>query len=98
MTFIDGGANEGVYTLFAAARVGSNGAVWAFEPSRRELARLNANIDVNRFSVRVLPIALADFSGEGRLTIAGYEHEGQNTLGAFAYEGVDAIDEERVQI
>ena len=29
MTFIDAGANEGVYTVFAAQRVGSEGCVWA---------------------------------------------------------------------
>src|SRR5207244_873881 len=36
MTFLDIGANDGVYTVFAAKRVSPDGAVWAFEPSRRE--------------------------------------------------------------
>jgi FkbM family methyltransferase len=33
MTFLDAGANEGVYSVFAARRVGAMGTVWAFEPS-----------------------------------------------------------------
>ncbi|MDE3167218.1 MAG: FkbM family methyltransferase [Acidobacteriota bacterium] len=86
MTFLDAGANEGVYTVFAAARVGAEGCVMSFEPSRRELERLRFNIELNRQNVRVFPVALADAEGRAELRIGGYQHEPHNTLGGFAYE------------
>jgi hypothetical protein len=46
MVFLDGGANQGVYTVFAWARVGPTGRVIAVEPSPRELTRLKTNIKV----------------------------------------------------
>ena len=44
MTLVDAGANDGLYTVFAASRVGPKETVWAFEPSNRELARLKHNV------------------------------------------------------
>jgi len=72
--------------------------VWAFEPSRRELDRLQFNLDLNHLSAHVYPLALADTNGHAELVVAGYEHEGQNTLGDFAYQGVDAARRETVQL
>jgi FkbM family methyltransferase len=86
MTFLDAGANEGIYSIFAAKRVGEDGTVWAFEPSTRELTRLQHNLELNQLTVRIFPLALADCSSQSELTIAGYDHAGQNTLGAFAYD------------
>jgi FkbM family methyltransferase len=98
MTFLDCGANEGIYTIFAAKRVGPRGEVWAFEPSRRELDRLQANIKLNRLKAQVFPVALAESTGKEALTVAGYGHEGHNTLGAFAYEGTEAVGKESVGV
>jgi FkbM family methyltransferase len=98
MTFLDIGANEGIYSVFAARRVGAEGTVWAFEPSRRELDRLRCNLELNGLKVRVFPLALADSAGRADLRVAGYEHEGQNTLGAFAYAGVEAARTEPVDL
>src|SRR5579862_7898796 len=71
MVFIDAGANDGLYTLFAARRVGSAGVVWAFEPSRREYARLEENLKLNQLeNVRPFQIALADQNGEADLSVA----------------------------
>ncbi len=93
MVFLDGGANEGVYTVFAAARVGSKGRIIAVEPSLRERQRLKANIEINRAAnVAVVDAALAERPASVRLTLAEAEHSGQNTLGGFIYEGVSAID------
>jgi FkbM family methyltransferase len=90
MTFLDIGANDGIYTVFAAKRVGSEGVVWAFEPSTRELERLRFNLDLNQLTARVFPVALAECNGEAQFKVAGYEHEAHNTLGDFAYAGVEA--------
>ncbi len=97
MTVLDAGANEGVYTIFAAKRVGSEGSVWAFEPSHREVSRLERNLDLNKLSARVFPVALADSAGEAELAIAAYGHEGLNTLGAFVHD-IEAGRKERVQV
>jgi FkbM family methyltransferase len=93
MTFLDVGANDGMYTVFAAKRVGAEGTVWSFEPSTRELERLRFNLDLNGLTSRVFPVALADVTGQAQFMVAGYEHEGHNTLGAFAYEGVTGATE-----
>jgi FkbM family methyltransferase len=101
MTFFDAGANEGIYAVFAAKRVGSGGTVWAFEPSPREFERLRSNLDLNGLdlpNVRLFPLALADRSGRAELTIADDEHAGQNTLGAFAYESVAAAQKHMVDL
>ena len=86
MTVLDVGANEGVYTVFAAKRLGSGGTVWAFEPSQREVSRLRRNLDLNNLSTRIFPLALADHAGQAKMNVAGYGHEGLNTLGEFVHE------------
>ena len=47
MTFVDVGANEGLFTLVGASSVGDGGRVLAVEPSSREFERLGANIALN---------------------------------------------------
>jgi FkbM family methyltransferase len=97
MTFIDVGANEGVFALLAARRVGDAGRVIAIEPSRRELGRLRRNIALNGFAnVRVIEAALAEVPGSLALHVADDEHAGHNTLGAFAYESVHVARSEAV--
>jgi len=97
MTFIDVGANDGLYTTFAARHVGPSGVVWAFEPSQREFARLQSNVALNGLQARLFPFAITDQSGTFELTVAGFGHEGQNTLGQFAYAGVEALEKYAVQ-
>ena len=57
---VDIGANVGMYSVFAA--VVRQVTVFAFEPEAQNYALLNANIDVNKLSDRVLafPLALSD--------------------------------------
>ena len=88
MTFVDAGANEGLYSVFAGSLVGPSGKVIAIEPSARELQRLRENIELNGFEqrVQVVETALAEKDGEGTLRVAGYGHEGHNTLGDFIYD------------
>ncbi len=82
MTFVDGGANDGIYSLFAARRVGPGGTVLAVEPSGREHRRLLANLERNP-DMRVIPVraALGRAPGEALLAVAEVGHEGQNTIG-----------------
>lgn len=97
MTVLDGGANEGAYTLFFGARVGGEGRVIAVEPSPRELARLRANVALNAMDqVTVVEAALAEQTGELELRVADAGHAGQNTLGSFMYDGVGNAGSVRV--
>jgi FkbM family methyltransferase len=99
MTVVDVGANEGLYTLFAARRVGPSGRVIAVEPSSRERGRLEANLARNRVgNVTVVPHALANAPGSAELKIAPRRHGGHNTLGQFVYEGETAIAREKVTV
>jgi FkbM family methyltransferase len=99
MTFVDVGANEGLYTVFGARRVGASGRVLAVEPSSRERAVLKRNIERNRLSnVTVVPHALAAESGFANLQVAPKLHGGHNTLGGFAHEGIAAIGAEQVAV
>lgn len=84
MVFFDVGANNGLFSLLAARRVGGLGSVWAFEPSRRDFARLQANLRRNGLAnVRAEPLALANFNDTADMKIAESRQAGQNTLGCF---------------
>lgn len=99
MTFIDGGANEGLFTLLAAPLVGPTGTVVAIEPSPRELRRLRYNVKTNRFrNVKIVPSALGEQVGDKVLRVAAPEHSGQNTLGKFSYPTVHQSSKHRVKI
>jgi len=89
MTFVDAGANMGLYALFAARKVGESGCVAAIEPSMREQQMLAGNIERNGLkNIRLRPVALSDRVAEVELLVAAAGHSGHNTLGAFSYNTV----------
>jgi FkbM family methyltransferase len=101
MTFVDIGANEGLFTLFAARRVGGSGRVIAVEPSDRERRILERNLARNGLgNVTVVPHALAAEPGTAELLIAPGRHGLHNTLGNFiyAYEGEIAVVRQTVAV
>ena len=99
MVFVDVGANDGYYTLFAARRVGSGGRVAAVEPSSRERAHLERNLARNGVgNVEVVPAALGATAGHADLHLAHGAHTGHNTLGSFAHDDVVPARIERVPL
>ncbi|PZV13509.1 MAG: hypothetical protein DCF22_10615 [Leptolyngbya sp.] len=100
MTVVDLGANEGLYTLFAAKQVGDLGIILSFEPSSREFQRLQDNLALNEeiTNVQLFQIALSNISGTQILKVAADDHSGQNTLGDFTYEGVACLNTETVTV
>jgi FkbM family methyltransferase len=82
MTFIDVGANEGFYSLFASKLVGNEGEVISIEPDPSMLERLRKNIMLNGIqNISIVPCAASFYSGVDNLSIAEYGHEGQTALG-----------------
>ena len=64
-TFVDLGANVGVFSLYAAKAVGPQGCVLAIEPSPTMLERLRFNLGANGFSnVRIAAVAVGETRGE----------------------------------
>lgn len=99
MVFVDVGANDGYYTLFAARRVGPSGRVVAAEPSSRERAHLQRNLGRNGLdNVTVVPAAIGAAAGLADLHLAHGVHAGHNTLGSFAHDDVVRASLERVPI
>ena len=96
MSFVDVGANLGLYTLFAARRVSDSGRVIAIEPSSREMQVLRRNVELNSLeNVSLLNVAVSDHAGDVELLIASADHAGHNTLGAFGYD-TELANRERV--
>jgi FkbM family methyltransferase len=64
--FVDVGANHGYFTILAAALVGEDGRVFAFEPNPPVYARLEQHVRLNGFEGRValMEQALWDRRGE----------------------------------
>ena len=87
MTFVDAGANMGLYTLFPAKNVGESGKVLAIEPSQREVGIIRRNLGLNQLSnVVVAPVALSNRAADLELLVAPIEKSGHNTLGSFGFD------------
>jgi FkbM family methyltransferase len=79
-TFVDIGANVGLYSLFAASRAGRGARVMAVEPQADILDRLRFNLALNpQLDIQVAPVALADREGEVTLRIHRRDRGCSNT-------------------
>jgi len=62
-SFLDVGANIGVYTLLATSKIDS-GSIYSFEALPKNYKRLQENIRLNQFEhVKTYEIAVADQAG-----------------------------------
>lgn len=74
--FVDVGANLGFLTLAASSKVGSEGKVFAFEPSTAMADRLSKTLLDNKIgNVTVYQHALGDKEAEGMLDFNGHPSE-----------------------
>ncbi len=88
MVVLDVGAHHGLYTVISARQVGSNGKVYAFEPSPRERKILDRNLRLNRIrNVSVAGIALGRNKGEANLFVVNRQETGCNSLRPPAIHG-----------
>ncbi|HEX6992800.1 MAG TPA: FkbM family methyltransferase [Gammaproteobacteria bacterium] len=81
--FLDVGANQGEFTVYAASLVGEQGRVVAFEPLRRNVECLEANVRLNGYEcVTVVEQAVGAEPGEAPMFTSyepfadGTEHKG----------------------
>lgn len=70
-TVFDVGANAGFFTLLAAKKVGPQGHVYAFEPSRHEVRLLQRNIAINKLdNVTIINCAVSNTVGVAQFAIS----------------------------
>jgi len=99
MTFIDVGANIGLFTLLAGALVAPGGTLVAVEPSPREEASLRHNLAANgRLGTRIRTEALGRAEGTATLHVTDPVHAGHNTLGAPVYASTRVVDDIEVPV
>lgn len=80
-TFVDIGANLGLFSLIAAHLVGPAGRVHAFEPSAKTFERLRGNVELNRFqNVTLHDLALSDSAGRREMVMAVDGMDAWNSL------------------
>src|SRR5262249_7765738 len=91
-TFLDIGANAGLFSILASRWVEPGGQVYAFEPSEREHLRLRDHLERNRLTnVIAERLAIGRKNGFAPLRVARSPHAGLNTFGdSFAHPGVPA--------
>src|SRR3954471_8400579 len=62
---VDIGCHKGAYTYWMSRRVGSSGAVYAFEPQPKQVAYLREAFSAMRYdNVELVPMALSDKCGQ----------------------------------
>ena len=81
-TFVDVGANVGLFSLIAAQAVGPSGNVIAVEPVLEAHGRLESAIVLNGFTnIRVFPLALSDRTANAVLSVVQGYQEAWTTFG-----------------
>jgi FkbM family methyltransferase len=89
-TFVDIGANVGLYSLFVAARAGDRARILAIEPQPGILERLRFNLAANpRAKIALLPIALSDRDGVAALVLDRNDSGGTHLDRHTASRGTD---------
>jgi FkbM family methyltransferase len=70
-TFVDIGANFGLFSVIAAQKVGPAGRVVAIEPLPELVERLRFNISINGFeNVSIFPVAVGERAGDAVLYVS----------------------------
>lgn len=80
-TFVDVGANFGTYTIFAAAKVGPRGSVFAIEPSPEIFPLVFESVAMNGFEGRITALRCAAGAERGEAVLHQFSsRKGGNTL------------------
>ncbi len=81
-TFIDIGANIGLFSLHAAQIISPKGRIYAFEPTPITFSRLKENIELNEFQniITAYNIGLSSNKGKLFLNVSTDGHDAWNTF------------------
>ncbi len=92
-TFVDIGANVGLYSLFVAARAGARARIIAAEPQPGIVERLRFNVHCNpELNVSVAAVAVTDRDGEIELVIRRRDRAGSYVIkGPAAVEPAETV-------
>ena len=97
-TFVDVGANIGLFTLIASRLVGAGGKVIALEPCAKTFDKLAGNLALNRMNnAQCFQMALSDHSGRIHMNSSLDGYDAWNSMAppiagsAFATEMVNAV-------
>jgi len=81
-TFVDVGANLGLYSVLASRLVGPDGLVFSFEPDPKVYARLLFNLEANDCSnVRTFQLALSSLDETRAMQISNAGFDAYNSFG-----------------
>lgn len=98
MTFVDVGANVGLFSIPAAMKVGG-GRVFAFEPSPSTYGLLVRNARLNHLTnLHAVRSALGDYAGEAVLNVNVAGKDGLNTIGKPTHPLCEIARKEAVPI
>jgi len=74
-TFVDCGANIGLWTLTASTATGARGTVYAFEPNPATFEKLQRNVEANALQEVVMAMCAACGASEGKMPfLCSVEH------------------------
>ena len=94
-TFIDLGANFGLYTLNASRLIGKKGNIISFEPFSKNYKSLMDNITINNLqNVQTEKLAIGEKNGNINL----YYDERENNLGMVSTKNIENSSKEQVKI
>ena len=99
MTFVDVGANFGLFTLIGGVKVGRGGRVFAYECNPEVLSFLDRNVEMNWLAdrVRIVPKA-AHRDDEIRELVVPRDFKGLGSFTRFQEGREDARDEQRFRV
>jgi len=98
MTFIDVGANVGLFSIPAAKKV-EHGRVFAFEPSAWTMELLSKNASLNQLrNLEIVHSAVGDYTGEATLQVNASGKDGLNTIGKPVHDDSEIVTTEKVPI
>jgi FkbM family methyltransferase len=81
-TFLDIGANIGLFTVIAAGEVKNEGRVVSFEPVQKTFSRLRENVELNKFrNVELVNAGLSDSDGTLEMITSTDGHDAWNSFG-----------------
>lgn len=97
MSVVDVGSNIGYFTLIAAAQVGQEGHVYAFEPNPTTFALLRKNVEINGLGDRITLVQKAVFSESKTVRFHHLQrHHAYSSLNLYGEASLEKLQDELI--